>query len=346
VSTGGRRFAALAVAAVLVGGAVVVRNATRADPPSTEPRPRLLCASELADACAAIGREADVEIVSKPSGVSVAELSSRADEDKVDGWLAPAPQAQIVDYTRGRTTSLESLFGTVSNPIARSPLVVLVWKERGAKLAAQCLNTVVTWKCLGDTAGDEWASIGGQPGWGTVRITHDDPAASAVGLLTMGQEAVSYFNRSNLTNDDFDEGTFDLWFTNLEDNVNRYSSDNPVERMLGQGVSSVDAVGTTEAAVCRTKAGAALGPDAKVVVPTPVATVDVVYAPIGRTRRSADLGEIVTGDTGRRALAAAGWRVDGMKTTGGTCARAVLPAQSDDLPPGNLVALQQRRPGG
>jgi hypothetical protein len=105
--------------------------------------------------------------------------------------------------------------------------------------------------------------------------------------------------------------------------------------------AQVDIVGTTEADAGPQIASAAVTQKPVVLYPRPVATADVVLAPVAGSRVSGALREVVDG-RGRRALAEAGWRVDGEELAPGIDQAEELPPRSGLPAPGLLDAL--RRP--
>jgi hypothetical protein len=338
------------VAIALVGAAVLVREAIDdggSDDSSSSSdgggRPTLLCARELEQTCHQLQRDHDIDIDVQPSGLSTDEIAGVPDEQirdlGFDGWLTLSRDAEIARDRRARA-SLEPALGESSERIARSPLVIAIWKDRASALAPACQESVITWRCIGDVAGQPWASIGGQPGWGAVKPGHADPSTTGEGLLVIGQAATSYFGRADLTLDDYADDAFLDWFARLENNV-RVLTDSPVEQMLVGGAALYDMVGTTEADAGPELARASRDrrEQVELLYPSPVATADVVYAPVVGADGADDLRDLVTGDDGRAALARGGWRVDGEPRAAGVRATPRLGA-SDELPDaGSLEAL-------
>ena len=215
-----------------------------------------------------------------------------------------------------------------------------IWKDRAAALAPACQDGQITWRCIGELAGRPWVTLAqGQPAWGAVKPGHSDPATTGEGLLVIGQAASSYFGRSDLTLDDYADDGFLEWFGRLENAVRL--TDSPFEQMLVGGAALYDLVGTTEAEAGPELARASRDRREQVdlLYPSPVATADVVYAPVAGADGADDLRDLVTGDDGRAALARTGWRVDGEDRAPGVRATPRLPA-TDELPDaGSLEAL-------
>jgi hypothetical protein len=349
MSTARKRLLALVVAVALVGAALGIRAAidsgdgSSSSPSAAGGRPSLLCAAELEAACSALARNNDIEVSVEPAGVTTDGLSTLPDDQLrdlgFDGWLTLSRDAAIVRDRRDRA-SLAPALGASTDRIARSPLVIGIWKDRAAALASTCADRAVTWKCIGDAAGRPWTASGGQPGWGTVKPGHADPATTGEGLLVIGQEATSFFGRSNLSLDDYSDDAFLGWFDRLESSVRDIDS---FEQMLAGGPALYDMVGTTEAdaAPALARATRELRGQVELLYPAPVATADVVFAPIEGAGGADRLRDVVTGDDGRAALAAAGWRVDGEPRARGVPATPPLAAR-DNLPDaGSLQALLQ-----
>ncbi len=338
-----RRVLAVVAAAAMVVGSLALRS--RMDRTEVEDSQvlRLTCATELGPACEAMADDDDrIRLTVEAAGLTADRLAS-ADEGEVglDGWLTTAPWPVIVDQQR-QAASLQPLFGPESPALARSPLVLAVWKDRAAVLNPTCGGTV-GWKCLGDAAGTAggWAAIGGRPEWGAVKVRHAPPSSTAVGLVVLGQAVGSWFGRTDVSTVDLDDGAFQTWFAGLERSASAAASS--LETMLAAGQSQFDAAGTTEAEAGPLLARAARGKDVDLLYPSPMATADVVLAvPLGDTEAPATLRGVVQGEAGRTALAAAGWRVDGQRRAPGVPDTPPLPGGSGLPSPGLLDALRTR----
>jgi len=337
---------ALVVAAALVVGALIIHgdiDLGGGGGGGSEPAAgKILCAQELVAACEVLKRDAGVDFDVEPAGTTLATLKSAADSSAFpyDGWLTFSRDAEIARDVRDRG-NLSPILGTPLGPIARSPLVLTVWNDRAAVLKQRC-NDTITWKCVGDVAGKGWSTIGGQGAWGDVKVGHADPNATAEGLAVIGQEAVQYFGRSGLSTDDFDDDAFYSWFTQLEQAVpvgGGVGDTSDFATMLAAGPSVFDVVGTTEAEAGPLLASAARDRRAalSLLYPAPVATADVVFAPV--ESRDTDVRDTVTGDDGRAALAKAGFRVDGEDRAPGVPDKPALPNKSGLPDAGSLEAL-------
>ena len=340
-----RRVLAVVAAAAMVAGSLALRS--RLDRSQTERSQvlRLTCATELKPACEAMEADDDrIRLTLETAGTTADRLVDADGDLGLDGWLTTGPWPVIVDQQRqaaGRT----SLFAAPSPIVARSPLVIAVWKDRAGVLGPRCGGTV-GWRCLGEAAGTAggWAAIGGRPEWGSVKVGHAPPASDAVGLLVLGQAVAGWFGRSDLATIDLEDGEFQGWFASLERSV-RPSAGSPLEAMLVTGPSAYDAAGTTEAEAgpLLARSQSARGSQVDLLYPSPMATADVVLAsPTGGDDARATLRRLVEGADGRQALATAGWRVDGEALPQGVPDTPPLPPDSGLPSPGLLDALRTR----
>jgi hypothetical protein len=343
-----RRVLALVGAVALVVGALWIHGDLEGGSDGTKQTggggtPTMLCASELGAVCDALERSGDVDVVVEPAGSSAARLATLADDQTgdpgFDGWLTLSPEVDVVRDSRSRS-QLAPLLGRAAGPIARSPLVLAIWKDRAAVLRKQCGGDI-GWKCVGDAAGRSWASIGGEVAWGDVKPGHESPEITAAGLDIIGQAASQYFGRTDLSIDDFEDDAFLDWFTRLERAVRPGAGATAFEQMLAAGRAAFDVVATTQAQAgpLLARASADRRNDVNLLYPAPVATADVVYAPVVGSDRGGDAQDVVLGDTGKDALARAGWHVSGRSLAPGVPDRPPLPARSNLPDAGSLQAL-------
>jgi hypothetical protein len=217
--------------------------------------------------------------------------------------------------------------------LARSPLVLVGFSERLEALEAVCAGEV-TWRCLGERAGEPWIDLGlGDAGSAVLRPGHLDPTVSAMGLLVLGQAVSSFFGRTDLNRNDLDSEDFAAWFSRLESAIPEFKprSGSLVTDMLTLGPASYDVVGTTEAEASTLLDAAAGGPrPIEIVASEPAATADVVLVAFDGSVDDA-LGRL--GDPLRAALEDSGWGVED---------DASLPEDAGLPSAGFLVALQER----
>jgi hypothetical protein len=346
MSIAAKRLLALGVAVVLIGAAFGIRTVVDGGSDGgsgggggSDRALSLLCSGELGVCDALAQGDFNIDVTVAPAGTSVGDLAT-GDLQSLgyDGWLTFGREAEIAREARDRA-GLPRTLGRPTVPIARSPLVLAVWKDRGDVLASHCGGTF-DWRCIGDVAGTPWAAIGGQSAWGTVKPGHADPSVDGDGLLVIGQAASQFFGRSDLSRDDYTDDAFLEWFGRLERSI-RFDPGSAFERMLVGGPAIYDVVGTTEAEAAPLLANASADRRAhlRLLYPSPVASADVVYVPITGASGAGDLGDVLTGDDGQAALAAAGWRVDGEPRAKGIPATPALPARPNLPNAGSLEAL-------
>ena len=309
-----RRLLAVVAAAAMVAGSIAIRSRLdRREEDRTNPL-RVVCAAELGPVCDAL-RRTSAQVTVEPAPVTADRLGG-AEDAELDGWLVPAPWPQIVDGRR-KPRGLLPLFSDVSPPLARSPLVIVMRRD----IADRCSSG---WKCLGEAVPRNQA----RPG-------HPDPRDNGFGALIAGQAAASYFGRTtDLSTTDLDDPGFATWFRALQRATPPLiSGSSLLNEMLGTNFAVYDAVGTIEAEAAPTLAESAVQNRAVLLYPEPMATVDVVVAGSGSRLR-----EVAGGDTVRKALADAGWRL------GAGAAQTGPPIRPDNgLPaPGFIDALRSR----
>ena len=333
------RVLALLAAVGMVVGALAVRDRMDEDDERRTTTLRLVCSTELSAVCDALAEEAATQV-----DATVEEAAVTADRlvalppgrpVPLDGWLVPGPWPTIVAEARER----EGLAPLLSpGPVlARSPVVLAVWPDRAKVLEPRCQNGAPGWKCVGEVAGDDWTSLGGQPTWGPVKPGHP-PLTTAAGLAVLGTATVAYFGRPDLSRSDLEDDGYRTWLSALERAVPSTPA-SPVETMLVRGPAAFDAVGALEAEAGPLVAASARPDKPLLLYPAPVATADVVLGtPGGKAGQL--LAEVVAGSEGRRALAAAGWRVPDEGRAPGVPATPPLPPGSGLPAPGVLDALR------
>ncbi len=339
------RLGALAVAVLMVVAAVVIRARIDDDADSGSGSSggglgpvSLVCASELGEACKAIqAADSDVRVTVEPAGVTASRLEAADAVTGIDGWLVEAPWPEIVDEARARN-SLPDLFEADPPALARSPLVMAMWNDRLDAIIASCDDGALTWKCVGDIAGKQWSSVGGEESWGAVKPGFADPLTDGIGALVLGQAAVSFFGTTDLSSDQFNDDDFQRWIRQMATAVPQ----NPTfADMLTFGQSAVDVVGATEAEAGPGLEGSRDKGDITITYPAPVATADVVLAPVAGASGAGRLARIVGSDTGLDALAAAAWRVPDHPAPTGVITEVELPPDSGLPSPGAIDALRQ-----
>jgi hypothetical protein len=336
------------LAVLLVVVALIVRNRIDENGGGGGGTTRILCTTELETACTDLADRADVAVTVEPAGTTAQSLVSLPDASRsgvgFDAWLAPSPWPQIVDVQR-QARNLRPMFAAPSDPIGRSPLVLVVRADRKPALeATPACNNKIDWKCIGAVAGRNWADLpGGQAAWGTVKPAHGDPTVNAIPLLVLSQATSEFFDTADYSRADLENNDQYLdWLSGIERAIPKLpaTAASPFAEMLQQlPTATYDIVGTTEA-----EAGpgiAAAAPDRRkeltLLYPEPVVTADVVITAVAG--RSADAQGLT--DDLAAALAATGWRVPGQGKARGVRDAPALPRQSGLPDAGVLLALQE-----
>jgi hypothetical protein len=337
-----QRVGAAIAAVLLVVVALWIRGRIDDDGGSGE-TVRLRCTTELEAACNALAEDADVAVSVEPAGATVRSLTALPDAQPpdFDAWLAPSPWPDLVDVLRGEN-QMRPLFAKASDPIGRSPLVLVVRADRRPVLdATPACNNTLDWKCLGAVAGRPWTDLpGGQPAWGTVKPTFGDPSANAVALLVLSQATSEFFGTADYSKAELETDEYLDWISGIERAVPSTPA-NPFLEMLQQlPTATYDVVGTTEAEAAPAIAAAA--PDRRreltLLYPEPVVTADAVLAAVASRQ---DVADGLDPDEVAAPLARTGWRVSGQTNARGVRDAPALPRQSGLPDAGVLVALQE-----
>lgn len=303
-----RRVLALLVAVGLVVGAVQVR--TRLFGPGTaDPVAgadvRLVCLRELADVCTDLApgdRPPQIE----DAATTVARFTQR--DPGVDVWLTISPWPEMAANARARA-QLPELTAATGDVLARSPVLLAARRDRSAVLEADCPDGEITWRCVGDHADDPWQDLGGQSGWGRVKVGLDQPAERAQGLLTLAQITADWFDGGQLTSQSLGSPEYFAWLSDLGAAVDPAGGQSPLERMLLTGGADYEFTGALESVavpLLRSAPQRAEGLTLRRLAPE--VTADVVAVGYG------DVDAAAVDELGARLAAPlrdAGWRVEG-----------------------------------
>ena len=207
--------------------------------------------------------------------------------------------------------------GTPSAPIARSPLVIAIRRERRAVLAGTCGGADRLDAASAEQAGKAWSALrGGDPTWGSVNPAHGQPVQTAVGALVLAQAAGTYL----ATPERADRARVEQRLAERPE-VHRVRRLVPAAgdvrcrpKRSRQPPTSFDTLAAAQprAVLPGRRHG---GPSARhptalnhavdVIYPATVSTADVVFAPVRGT--NGDLARAVQAD--RKAYSDQGWRV-------------------------------------
>lgn len=190
-----KRLAAVVAAVVLIGGAVAIRRSLDDDEASDRAPARVVCITELADACrtAATGLD-DVEVSVADAGDTLDELVASSGDTPV--WVTLDPFAPMVDTARA-AASRDPRFSSYE-AVASADLLVAVPAERVDVLRSHCSGDPL-WRCVGSAAGEPWSEIGGQVGWGAVLPGIAPADRSAVGLVSFAEAVAGYFDDTSFS---------------------------------------------------------------------------------------------------------------------------------------------------
>ncbi|MEY2471844.1 MAG: hypothetical protein QOK28_1173 [Actinomycetota bacterium] len=323
-----RRLIALVAAVGMVVVAVTVRHNrdnTHATTNTASGPLQLVCATELAAVCDGI-TAADAEVTVEPATVTADRLrTADADDPGIDGWLAPGPWGAVVDTAR--PSSAGRLFSDAGAPLARSPFVLAVWKDKRAPLACADAGDL---GCVGDAVITRGFRLG---------VAADDQAEGVLADAALG---VGHAKNRNFATNDLEETDLSDWLAAVDTNSDRVSR-NPGGRsfteLLTFGAAAADGYLSTEADIGPQLVRAAKRSQLDLVYVTPPATADVLLS-VRPGKRGDRVKELVRSDRIRQLLQANGWRVDGLPPVAGVNATPRLPAD-DGLPSaGVLQALR------
>ena len=201
-----KRAVAAVVAVVLVVGAFVLRrNVIDADDeaagstlPLVEAPAELVCVSELAQVCQAIGpAHPELTVLVEPAGRTLDRLAELDEASPAPLWLTVEPFPAMVDSLR--SAAGRAPLDASAQPVGASRLIVATPAGgRRDVLAAACAGTPL-WRCIGASAGEPWTDLGGQPGWNTVRPSLGLVDESAMALGSFADAVAGYFGTPSIS---------------------------------------------------------------------------------------------------------------------------------------------------
>lgn len=302
------RVTAALIAIVMVLAAVLVRNvvldddADATDDDVTQRAPdetfTIVCSSLASRACAD-AFPATWKVGSQEPGTLADSLVAERPTTPPSAVVATRPWIDVIRARRA-AAGLAPLLSDAEVPLARSPVVFVVWTDRAAALRERCGE--IDWACLADVVGRRWVEVGGDERWGTVDVGHAEPGVEA-GLFAIASAATGFFGNAGYAAADLRDDEFLNWFTSLERTVGEFRppSGTPLAAQVLRGPSSYDLVISTEAMARALVEPSARRDDLEVIVPSPVVTADLVAVPLLGSEEALD--GLDPGPFGR-----AGWR--------------------------------------
>jgi hypothetical protein len=352
MSDAARRAVALGGAIAMIGVAMVARNRLDDSGGSSDGgggesngTRTLVCPPELEDACMAVATDADVEVRIEDPTATADALSTARRAAELDGdtdlWLTTKPWIESVQDARKRT-NLRPLLGQATDPIARSPVMLVIYDDAAAALESGPCQGAIGWRCVGEAADQQWRDVGGDPTWGSVKIGLTDPS-SASGLVVLGGAGAGFLGSADYASNDFDGGLVN-WLQPMVDDSSAARDPRPlVTRMLTGGRGTFAAVGATE--VTAREVAKARRDDVRVLMPDPQAVASLVVVPIGDDPDDGAAEDLAGEDTLLDALATQGWRVPDHDLAEGIDPALDLP-RDDGVPQGAVLrALLDRWTG-
>lgn len=274
---------------------------------------QLVCATELEAACRALAEQDDDVRVRIEDAASTADrlvALEQADDAGLDGWLAPGPWPEMVDITR-QASSREPLFAELGDPIARSPLLLVV-RSGAAGGGQQCLGGAVQWKCLGDAAGAGFRLSG----------PRDDQASSVLfyAALAGGFLETTDYGANDVTGEAFQ------WLDGISRRIATTRSGQATSLSTFLVVPGVaEGYLTTEAEWAKATFGAANVAAFAAAVPAPAATADLHLGVRRDSKAGSRLAKRFTDDPALEVIRQQGWRVPGRGSIAGVVPDLKLP---------------------
>jgi hypothetical protein len=268
---------AIVLAAALIAGGLLVRRALDGDDDGGgdgsggDGTTEVVCIPELESACRELAAaDEDVQLTVEDAGATYERVAADP-ATAPDAWITLHPWPEMARRAATLGGGDDPFPTTVA--VAHGPFAAVGRTPRWDAMAAHCGK--VTWRCIGEVAGQPWAGIGGQDAWGVVKPSHADAARSAGGLLSFAVIVSDYWGSTDFTGTDLEnDDAFLSWLNRLEAAVPTYgdAASTPFDILLAQ--PRIDIVQTTLAEVDE-KAGTQLD-DLTIGGPTePVAEVVV-----------------------------------------------------------------------
>ncbi len=239
-----KRIGAFVLAVAMVAAAFYARGALGTDDEDdvatggTGEQPAgIVCASDLAEICAAAG----VPLAGKPAAGATADALIAA-EDAADlggrAWLTTSAWASVVVDERARNRD-EEIFAVAGDLLASSTVTLAVWEDRGAQVSERCgqpADVAPGWRCLAEQSGT--ALQAGD----RVQVASPD-VDTALGLAVAASQAAGLLGTPDFASNDFEVDDF----RPLAASLARGQASDPLRAMRSQGPGQVTAAGTVAA---------------------------------------------------------------------------------------------------
>jgi hypothetical protein len=332
-----RRVLAIVAVAVLVVLALLVRSRSQSERQQAADdaaRATLYCVKELDAVCRQIAQNDPLTmVVVEDAGATLAKVTASSFDPAtvpLDGWLAPRTYIDQAEAIRARA-GLPPLFDTPSRTLARSPVVAVMWNDRQQILARAC-GAAITWKCVGEHAGNPWSDVGGPTDWGDFQPALPSQT-TATGLHDIAGATNSWFGGSSYATNDLADPAFREWIDGFASTSAGVTAGAPVplDRMISARDKSIGAAGSLEALAAGPITQGRDKDNLSILYPAPVVTADLVLAPRRGDEPGGRLKGVLESDASARALADHGWRVDGQPLGAGLSSSLAL-APTDGLP--------------
>ncbi|MGH9085549.1 MAG: hypothetical protein ACRDYW_08855 [Acidimicrobiales bacterium] len=237
-----QRVLAVLGAVVIVLVAVVVRSAIDDDDDGSDPSGDgdggggelvLACDTDLEAYCRAVTGTSGL-FVEESATTSLGVIDGALNE--VDAWVTSDAWFEV-------TQARADVIGA-AEVLASSPVVAAVDPDRATAVSGLCGDQAI-WRCLGDRAGEPWASLGGQPTWGPLDTGLPD-ADRSTGLSILASVASAYFGDQDFAANEFDDA-FTSWLDRLTAPAPRGDPDPDPANTLVVRRGTYTAAGTVEA---------------------------------------------------------------------------------------------------
>lgn len=318
-----RRIGALVIAVVLVAGAAMVRvgllddgesSGGSSDNPGRAGR-ELVCITELAAVCAAIGDEiASLTVRVEDAGATLDTLVALDDAAGAPLWLTTEPYPAMVDSQRSARRVDE--IGYATTPLGASRLGVAFPADGRAQLIGERCDHAELWTCYVDNAGARWTDLGGSANWQTFRPVFGDVPRSATALSSFAHAVSGFLGTATFGTAQLEAPSFIGWIRPMTQSTGRtaLSGGTPLLTMVTRP-SALDAGATSSAEVT------SIGSSAdrfEVIYPGNDMWMQAVLASPPEAGTPADLADrlaqLVTGAAGWQPPAAAANAVPGAAT--------------------------------